>query len=62
MKQPTYTELVEILKRLPPTWYPALLEVMIVAAYYQMVFVPGGASRYVADVERKIHPVQPEGF
>jgi hypothetical protein len=48
-----YNELVEFLRTLPMTWYPALLMEMVRAAYKKKVFKPHMASQCVKDIEEK---------
>ncbi len=50
----TYSELKTTLEGLPSTWYPALIGAMVNAAYSRPVFVPGGASRYIGNLEGRI--------
>lgn len=59
-----YEELRATLEGLPATWYPALLGAMVRASYSRPVFVPGGASRFIANTEARIGhaaPAVPEG-
>lgn len=38
----------------PTTWYSDLIRAMVEAAYEKQVFIPGGASRLIESVEKKI--------
>ena len=49
---PDYDTCVHIVNNLPKTWYPALLGLMVTAAYRSEVFVPGGASSFVEKTEQ----------
>jgi len=53
MKYKDYNDLKEGLKNLPVTWYPALIIEMACAAYKRKVFVPGGASKLIRELEEK---------
>lgn len=46
-----YGQLVEELKDLPPTWYPALLAVMVEACKRKNVFKPGMIHEFVKHKE-----------
>lgn len=48
-----YEELSAELGKLPATWYPDLIRVMVEAAYMKKVFVEGGASRLISNLEKK---------
>lgn len=50
----SFEEIVDLLINLPQSWYPVLLREMIVAAYKKEVFLPNGASRFVAKIEQNI--------
>lgn len=52
-KTEEYEKLRAMLEDLPMTWYPDLLRAMTEAAYKKNVFVPGGASNFVREVEKK---------
>lgn len=45
--------MIEIIKNLPQTWYPALIIEMVGTAYKKDVFVPGQASSFVAQNEER---------
>lgn len=47
-----YTVLKQSLTQLPVTWYPDLLKTLVEAALDHRVFVDGGATRFVAEIER----------
>ena len=49
-----YESLRQELSELPMTWYPDLIRAMIEAAIKKKVFLKGGATRFVRDVEKKI--------
>ncbi len=51
----TYTELREGLAKLPATWYPDLIRAMVEAAIEKKVFLPGGASVFISQVEAFPH-------
>lgn len=53
MKYNDYHDLKEGLKDLPATWYPALIIEMATIAYERKVFVPGGASKLIKELEEK---------
>lgn len=46
---PDYEKVERIVRNLPMTWYPALLLVMVKAAYEKRVFRPGKAGRFIDD-------------
>lgn len=50
----SYEELRRGLGNLPQTWYPDLIRAMTEAAYKKKVFIDGGASNFVSQVEKKI--------
>jgi hypothetical protein len=50
----TYEELRDELGKLPSTWYPDLIRSMVEAAYTKKVFVKGGASRLISNLEKRI--------
>lgn len=55
MKFKNYLDLRSGLEALPKTWYPDLIRAMIETAYRNNIFiVPGGASKFVANVEKRI--------
>lgn len=47
-----YEDLRGFLERLPMTWYPDLIRTMVTTAYKKNVFKPGGASYFVANLEK----------
>lgn len=49
-----YESLRQELSELPMTWYPDLIRAMIEAAIKKKVFLKGGATRFVRDVEKKL--------
>lgn len=46
-----WEKFVKEIENLPTTWYPALILEMVKAAYGKNVFLPGGASRIVQQME-----------
>jgi hypothetical protein len=54
----TYSILEQELRKLPKTWYPALLAAMVEAAYAHNVFRPGQIHRYVKGIEDKCELIQ----
>jgi hypothetical protein len=50
-----YTALRACLVGLPPTWYPDLLATLVEQSYVAGTWQPGGASRYVAQVEDRLN-------
>lgn len=47
----SYEDFKAELENVPQTWYPALFQALILAAYRHKVFQPGGASRMAAQIE-----------
>ena len=56
----TYEDLIEVIKNLPMTFYPAVISEAVQAAYEKKVFLPGGASTIIANVEKRIGKSKPE--
>lgn len=54
-----YEQIVQSLRNLPMTWYPALIVEMIEAAHNKKVFKDGGATSLARSVEKKLG--KPEG-
>lgn len=54
MDESSYDAWVSEIKKLPATWYPALIIEMVEAAYLRGVFIRGGASKMIASVEGKM--------
>ena len=52
-----YDEIKKALGELPQTWYPALIQIMVLAAYEKNVFVRGGASAYIQKIEETLAEV-----
>ncbi len=50
----SYNEIVDILKNIPITFYPALLLELIEVSYKRKVWIDGGASKLVKRIENKI--------
>lgn len=48
----SYEDLRKSLGELPVTWYPDLIRAMVQAAIKKGVFLKGGATRFVAQVEK----------
>lgn len=48
----SYEDLRRSLENLPETWYPDLIRAMVQAAIRKGVFEEGGASQFVARVEK----------
>lgn len=51
-----YEDLRTELGGLPRTWYPDLIRAMVEAAIKKGVFLKGGATRFVRNVERSQYP------
>jgi hypothetical protein len=51
---PNYESLRDELGKLPATWYPDLIRSMVEAAYAKKVFVKGGASRLISNLEKTL--------
>jgi hypothetical protein len=49
-----YEELREGLVELPMTWYPNLIEAMVMAAYEKEVFKAGKASEFIKCFEKRV--------
>ena len=49
-----FSDLRDLLMDIPMTWYPALIKTMIKQAYLKKVFVKGGASQFIKNVEKKL--------
>ena len=54
MKFKDFEDLQKGLKDLPMTWYPQLLADIVEAAYAKNVYLNGGASRHIANLEKRI--------
>ena len=55
MKFKDYGDLKKGLESLPRTWYPDLIRALVETSYRNGVWNPGGASRFISEVEKKQH-------
>jgi hypothetical protein len=56
-----YFDLEKELSNLPMTWYPALIIHLVETAYQKNVFVPGGATVLVNNLEKKLGKEKQDG-
>lgn len=54
-----YSEIIENLRISPATYFPALLRELIRFGYSKDVWVPGGASKMVGNMEKELEKAAP---
>jgi hypothetical protein len=54
----TYSDRLNLLRGLPGTWLPHMIQTLVEEAYKQHVFMPGGASAMVAEVEQRLETTE----
>lgn len=59
MPETNFDKIVDSIKDLPITWYPGLLIELVKEAYRLGVFVPGGVTKLLKKVEKRIGKEDP---